>query len=90
MKAGVCGAVVIRLPKSTTPKRIADITQPFGTGHVIYPSQAVRIVSATKSVDFRKGHDGPAAPAERELDLGPHSGIIVMFRANRGDRIKVL
>lgn len=48
---------------------------------MIYPSQAVRIVIATKPVDFRKGHDGLAALAERELDLDPHSGIIVVFRA---------
>ena len=57
---------------------------------MIYPSQAVRVVIATKPVDFRKGHDGLAALAERELDLDPHSGIIVVFRAKRGDRIKVL
>ena len=57
---------------------------------MIYPSQAVRIVIATKPVDFRKGHDGLAALAEGELDLDPHSGIIVVFRAKRGDRIKVL
>lgn len=57
---------------------------------MIYPNQAVRIVIATKPVDFRKGHDGLAALAERELGLDPHSGIIVVFRAKRGDRIKVL
>jgi transposase len=57
---------------------------------VIYPSQAVRIVIATKPVDFRKGHDGLAALAERELGLDPHSGIIVVFCTKRGDRIKVL
>ena len=57
---------------------------------MIYPSQTVRIVIATKPVDFRKGHDGLAALAERELGLDPHSGVIVVFRAKRGDRIKVL
>ena len=57
---------------------------------MIYPSQAVRVVIATKPVDFRKGHDGLAALAERELELDPYSGIIVVFRAKRGDRIKVL
>ena len=45
---------------------------------------------ATKPVDFRKGHDGLAALAERELSLDPHSGVIIVFRAKRGDRIKVL
>ncbi len=63
---------------------------PPGTRGVIYPGQAVRIVIATKPVDFGKGHDGLAALAERELGLDPHSGIIVVFRAKRGDRIKVL
>jgi transposase len=57
---------------------------------VIVASQAVRIMIATKPVDFRKGHDGLAAVAERELGLDPHSGVIIVFRAKRGDRIKVL
>ena len=57
---------------------------------MIVPAQAVKIVIATQPVDFRKGHDGLAAVAERELGLDPHSGVIVVFRAKRGDRIKVL
>jgi transposase len=57
---------------------------------VIVPSQAVRIVIATRPVDFRRGHDGLAAAVQNELGLDPHSGIIVVFRSKRGDRIKVL
>jgi len=57
---------------------------------VIIPSQTVRIVIATQPVDFRKGHDGLAALADQALGLDPHSGVIVVFRAKRGDRIKVL
>jgi transposase len=57
---------------------------------VIVPSQAVKIVIATKPVDFRKGHDGLAAVVQNELGLDPHSGIVVVFRAKRGDRIKIL
>ncbi len=57
---------------------------------MIIPSQAVKIVVATRPVDFRKGHDGLAAVVQNELGLDPHSGIIVVFRAKRGDRIKVL
>jgi transposase len=41
-------------------------------------------------VHFRKGHDGLAAVVQNELGLDPRSGIIVVFRAKRGDRIKVL
>ncbi len=57
---------------------------------MIVPSQAVRIVIATRPVDFRKGHDGLAAVVQNELGLDPHSGIVVVFRAKRGDRIKIL
>ena len=57
---------------------------------MIVPSQAVKIVIATKPVDFRKGHDGLAAVVQNELGLDPHSGIVVVFRAKRGDRIKIL
>jgi transposase len=57
---------------------------------VIVLAQAVRIVIATKPVDFRKGHDGLAAVVQNELGLDPHSGIVPVFRSKRGDRIKVL
>jgi len=57
---------------------------------MILPSQHVKIVIATRPVDFRKGHDGLAAVVQNELGLDPHSGIIVVFRSKRGDRIKVL
>ena len=57
---------------------------------MIVPAQKVRVVIATRPVDFRKGHDGLAAVAERELGLDPHSGLVIVFRAKRADRIKVL
>ena len=57
---------------------------------MIIPFQAVRIVIATKPVDFRKGHDGLAALASSTLGLDPYCGVIVVFRAKRGDRIKIL
>jgi transposase len=57
---------------------------------MIVPGQAVRVVIATKPVDFRKGHDGLAAVAQSALGLDPHSGVIVIFRSKRGDRIKIL
>ena len=50
----------------------------------------VRIVVATKPVDFRRGHDGLAAVAQQELGLDPHSGLVVIFRSKRADRTKVL
>jgi len=57
---------------------------------VIVPSQAVKVLIATKPVDFRKGHDGLAAYVEKELGLKAHSGVVVVFRAKRADRIKIL
>jgi transposase len=47
-------------------------------------------VIATKPVDFRKGHDGLAAYVEKELGLKAHSGVVVVFRAKRADRVKIL
>jgi transposase len=57
---------------------------------MILPAQTVRIVIATKPVDFRKGHDGLAAYAHKHLGLDPHSGLVIVFRSKRGDRLKIL
>ena len=57
---------------------------------MIAPAQAVRVVIATRPIDFRRGHDSLAAYAQNALKLDPHSGVIMVFRSKRGDRIKVL
>lgn len=57
---------------------------------MIFPSQALKVVIATKPVDFRKGHDGLAAVVQKELGFDPFSGLVVVFRAKRGDRLKIL
>jgi len=57
---------------------------------MIIPGQNIKVLIATKPVDFRKGHDGLAALVTNELRLDPHSGVIVVFRAKRGDRLKIL
>jgi hypothetical protein len=46
---------------------------------VILPDQAVRILIATKPVDFRKGHDGLAAMAHSELGFGATHGDTPVF-----------
>ena len=43
----------------------------------------MRVVVATRPVDFRKGHDGLAAVVEHELGLDPYSGVAVVFRPKR-------
>ncbi len=57
---------------------------------MILPGQRLPIVIAMRPVNFRRGHDGLAATIQNELGLDPHSGLTVVFRSKRGDRIKVL
>jgi len=57
---------------------------------MIVPPAGVRVVIATRPVDFRKGADGLAAIAQSALRLDPFSGLIIIFRAKRADRIKLL
>lgn len=57
---------------------------------MIFPPAGVRVVIATRPVDFRKGADGLAAIAQSVLRLDPFSGVIIIFRAKRSDRIKLL
>ena len=49
---------------------------------MIFPDQAVRIVIATKPVDFRKGHDGLASMTQAGLGFAPQAGVMVVSRAN--------
>ena len=51
---------------------------------------AVRVLVATKPVDFRKGADGLAAVAKEALGQDPFSGTVIVFRARRADRIKII
>jgi transposase len=57
---------------------------------MIVPPTSVRVLVATKPVDFRKGMNGLAALVQEELKADPFSGIIYVFRAKRTDRIKLL
>lgn len=56
---------------------------------IVAPS-GVRVLVATKPVDFRKGIDGLAALVQEHLKLDPYGGTIFVFRAKRSDRIKLL
>jgi len=57
---------------------------------MIAPAAAVRILIATRPIDFRKGADGLAAIAQHVLGEDPFSGTVIVFRARRGDRVKLL
>ena len=43
---------------------------------MILPTGPVRVLIATKPVDFRKGMDGLAALVKEELRADPFSGVI--------------
>ena len=49
-----------------------------------------RILLATRPVDFREGAHGLAALAAEVLDENPFSGVVVVFRSKRADRVKIL
>jgi transposase len=50
----------------------------------------VRVLVATKPVDFRKGGEGLAALVRAALGEDPFSGTLFVFRSKRADRIKIL
>ena len=50
----------------------------------------VRILLATRPVDFRKGMDGLAALVQQALRADPFAGEVFIFRAKRADRVKLL
>jgi transposase len=50
----------------------------------------VRIMIATRPIDFRKGADGLAALVRETLGQDPFSGAIIIFRSKRADRLKIV
>jgi transposase len=50
----------------------------------------VRILLTIRPVDFRKGAHTLAALAQEALAEDPFSGAVIVYRAKRGDRIKIL
>ena len=57
---------------------------------MIGPTGAVRVMVATKPVDFRKGAEGLAALVREEMKSDPFSGAVYVFRAKRADRVKLI
>ena len=57
---------------------------------MIVPPTGIRVLVATKPVDFRKGMDGLAAHILDTYKADPFSGVIYVFRARRADRVKLL
>lgn len=57
---------------------------------MIVPPTGVRVLVATRPVDFRKGMDGLAAYVQEHLQSDPFSGIVFVFRSKRADKVKLL
>lgn len=57
---------------------------------MIGPSGSVRVLVATKPVDFRKGAEGLAALVRERMRSDPFSGVVYVFRAKRADRVKLI
>ena len=49
-----------------------------------------RVLLAMRPVDFRKGAHGLAALASGVLAEDPFSGVVIVYRAKRADRVKIL
>jgi transposase len=80
---------LVRLDADVSAVRIAEIVCDRAR-RMIIPAQGLRIVLAVRPVDFRCGHDALAGLVQNTLGLDPHSGLIVVFRSKRADRLKIL
>jgi transposase len=49
-----------------------------------------RVLIATRPIDFRKGAHSLAALAAEMLGEDPFSGVVIVFRSKRADRLKIL
>jgi transposase len=59
-------------------------------GGVITLPAGARVLLASQPVDFRKGAHALAALASELLSADPFSGVVLVFRAKRADRIKIV
>ena len=54
------------------------------SGGMLIPPGPIRVLVATKPVDFRKGMDGLAALVKEQLKADPFSGVIFAFVRSAG------
>ncbi|WP_143198665.1 IS66 family insertion sequence element accessory protein TnpB, partial [Bradyrhizobium sp. AS23.2] len=56
---------------------------------MIGPTGTVRVMMATKPVDFRKGAEGLAALVRETMKSDPFSGAVYVFRAKRAQLVSL-
>lgn len=57
---------------------------------MIGPTGAVKVMLATKPVDFSKDAEGSVALVRETMGADLFSGVVYVFRAKRTDRIKLI
>lgn len=57
---------------------------------MILSTGPVRVLVATRPVDFRKGMDGLAALVREQMGADPYAGTVYVFRSRRADRLRFL
>ena len=57
---------------------------------MITVAAGIRVLIATKPVDFRKGADGLVALVRETLGHDPFSRTVFVFRSKRADRVKMV
>lgn len=57
---------------------------------MIASASGLKVLIATKPIDFRKGMDGLAALVKEHIGADPFSGAVFVFRAKRADRVKLI
>ena len=57
---------------------------------MMIPGADIKVLVATKPVDFRKQADSLAALVQEALGADPFCGTVYVFRAKRADRVKLL
>jgi len=57
---------------------------------MIAAGAGVKILVATKPVDFRRGADGLMALVREQLQHDPFAGTLWVFRSKRADRLKIV
>ena len=85
----IAGAVV-RAERGVDLGWLRDVLAHREGGDMIAVAAGVKVLVATKPVDFRKGADGLAALVRETLGHDPFSGTIFIFRSKRADRLKIL
>ena len=82
--------VTVRVGRGAEAKTVAAVHPRAEGRRVIGPTGAVRVMVATKPVDFRKGAEGLAALVRETMKSDPFSGAVYVFRAKRADRVKLI